>query len=98
MGGGVWKGRESSKETGREDGWEKARERDHTFVRFSGRVHSGMLAGSRGYGVVRSWEVWLKANEAEQSLLQGKQFSMRATAREGACVLQCRRVRHLRGV
>lgn len=59
MGGGVWKGRESSKETEREDGWEKARERerDRTFVLFSGRVHLGMLAGSRGYGVVRSWEV-----------------------------------------
>lgn len=30
MGGGVWKGRESSKETEREDGWEKARERERS--------------------------------------------------------------------
>lgn len=53
-----------------------------------------MLAGGRGYGVVRSREVLLKANEAEQSLLQGKQFSMREMAQEGglcAAVLLCKR-------
>lgn len=45
-----------------------------------------------------SWEVQLKANEAEQTLLQRKQFSMAEMAKAEACVLHCHCVKEPRGV
>lgn len=42
-------------------------------------------------GGMKSWEVQLKANEAEQTLLRGKQFSMTGMAQAQAAVLLCGR-------
>lgn len=42
-------------------------------------------------GGMRSWEVQLKANEAERTPLRGKQSSMTETAQAQAAVLLCGR-------
>ena len=66
---------------------EKERQRSHLYaiLWLSAFEHVGR---QRRLGGMKSWEVQLKANEAEQTLLWGKQFSMTEMAQAQARVLR----------
>lgn len=87
--------RESNKETEREEG--KGRERSYLYA-ILWLSAFGHVGRQQRLGGIKSWEVQLKANEAEQTLLWGKQFSMTEMAQAQACVLQCCCVGEPRGV
>lgn len=80
------KERESNKETGVEKGKETKRSHLYVILWLSALRQVGRR---QRLGGIRSVEVWLKANEAEQLLLRGKQFSMKAMAQAQTFVLQC---------
>ncbi len=81
-------GRESAsnKETKREEGTEREISYLYAILWLSAFGHVGRQQRPGG---IKSWEVQLKANEAEQTLLRGKQFSMTEMAQAQARMLQC---------